>query len=203
MKIAIDIDEVLCETMKSFLDFVRENKGIEKDFEDIFSHNLWEVFEVEEKEINEIFYEIFIYGGSLDLISGAKEGVENLSRNNELFFITSRSMNYFDKTKDFIVKNFISKPQLYFSGDLYGDGKTKDEICEDLEIKLIIEDNGETSLKYAENGLNVLLLDKPWNQKFEHENIFRCFSWDDILEKIRELTYADILHKDDKNEKVF
>ena len=43
MKIGIDIDEVLCETVRSFLKVVEVKKGIKKNFEDIFSYNLHEI----------------------------------------------------------------------------------------------------------------------------------------------------------------
>lgn len=206
MKIAIDIDEILCETVRPFLDFIEESKGIKKDFEEVFSYNLWDVFELEKKEVDKIFHEVFFGENlvcNLDLVDGAQRGIEILNEENELFFITSRPEYYLDKTKEFIIKNFVSEPQIYFSGDFCGNGKTKNEICEDLGIDLIIEDNGETSLKYAESGLNILLLDKPWNQDFEHDRIFRCFSWDDILDKIEELARTGVPPEDGKNEKLF
>jgi len=74
------------------------------------------------------------------------------------------------------------------SGDIFFEqGKTKDKICREMGIDLIIEDNGEHSLNYAKNGIRVLLLDKPWNKGISHENIYRCLNWSDILEKVEDL----------------
>ena len=36
-------------------------------------------------------------------------------------------------------------------------------------------------------GLKVLLLDKPWNRKIRHGNVYRCQDWRDILNEVERL----------------
>ena len=52
--------------------------------------------------------------------------------------------------------------------------------------RTLAEDSEKSSLSYAENGIRVLLLDKPWNNSVNHENIFRCKDWPEILEKMED-----------------
>ena len=188
MKIGIDIDEVLCETVRSFLKVVEVKKGIKKNFEDIFSYNLHEVFGISKGEILDLFEGFFKESfNSLKLIEGAREGVRFLEKNHELFFITNRCNSIKEETLEFLEK-FVPDPKTHFSGEVYdGQGESKAEICKNLGIGVIVEDNGVNSIDYAKKGVKVLLLDKPWNQGCEHENIFRCNDWRKILEKIAEM----------------
>ena len=196
MKIAIDVDEVIVEFVDRYLEFVAE-KGLKKiRYEDVFSLNLWKVLEIKK----ELFIELLDkcdsvgYFDNVKFIKGAKESVNFLNKNHDIIFITSRSKKRVKKTRDFIFEEFsILGDRVFFSGDVVGKGKNKDEICKDLDIGLIIEDSGVDSLGYAKNGLKVLLLDKPWNRSVEHENVYRCGDWGEILERVEEVA----------NEKIF
>ena len=190
MKIAIDIDEVIVEFVERYLEFVAK-KGLKKiRYEDVFSLNLWEVLEIKK----ELFIELLDkcdsigYFDNVKFIKGAKESVNFLNENHDIIFITSRSKKRIKKTREFIFEEFsILGNKVFFSGDVVGKGKNKDEICRDLGIKIIIEDSEEESLGYAKNGLRVLLLDKPWNQSVGHENVCRCGDWGEILERVEDL----------------
>jgi uncharacterized HAD superfamily protein len=190
MKIAIDIDEVVVGFVNKYMEFI-ETKGFRRvDFEDVISFDLGNLFGIDRDLDRELLNEFnkSRYFGEVEFIDGARDGVCFLRDNHDICFITARPVDVSKKTRDFIMNEFnILGDKVIFSGDNFGGNKRKDEICKDLGIKLIIEDNGSHSIVYAENGLKVLLLDKPWNRKFEHENIFRCFSWDDVLVKVEEL----------------
>ncbi len=195
-KIAIDIDEVVVGFVEKYMEFM-EGKGIKRVcYDDIDCFDLWDVFDIKKETFIELLdeYNCSKYFEEIEFIKGAREGVVFLKDNFDIYFITARPKSVSKKTRNFIFEEFgILGNKVIFSGDNFGGNKRKDEICKDMGIELIIEDNGSNSLDYVKNGLNVLLLDKPWNQKFEHKNIIRCFSWNEILEKVEEF----------KNEKVF
>jgi len=196
MKIAIDIDEVILSCIEKYLEFVG-NKGYKRVcYEDVFSYRLWEVLEIEKEVVSGLFneYNSSEYFKRIDFVEGAKDGVINLRDNHNIYFITARPINIIKETRDVIFSEFgVLRNRVVFAGDLIVNHcKRKDEICEEMGIDLIIEDNGEDSLKYAKNGLRVLLLDKPWNQGIEHKNVFRCFSWGEILERVEELEGLDL-----------
>lgn len=48
----------------------------------------------------------------------------------------------------------------------------------------MIFDRPEIVLYLAEKGIRVLMMDAPYNQDVQHENIVRVFGWKDVYEKI-------------------
>ena len=190
MNIAIDIDEVIVDFIEKCMEFA-ESKGMKRVcYEDVYCYELWKVLEIEKDLFIELLNEGNITGkfDKLEFIKGAKKGVEFLRDNFDIYFVTARPKNFSKKTRDFIFEEFgILGNRVLFAGDVLREGISKFDICKERSIGLIIEDNGYDSLKYAKDGLKVLLLDKPWNQDCNHDNVCRCFGWDDILEKVKEV----------------
>ena len=190
MKIAIDIDEVVIEFVESYMEFVRSKGYRDVSYESVFSYELWDILGITKELVFELLAEYYEsrYVEKRNLIEGAKVGVEFLRDNHDVVFITARPKYMIKETRDFIFEEFgILGDRIFFSGDVLGEGRSKDEICRGLGIGLIIEDSEADSLRYAKNGLKVLLLDKPWNRNIRHENIVRCFGWDDVLREVRRL----------------
>ena len=191
MKIACDIDEVVVEWVRGYFKFM-EGRGCKfVDYKDIFCFDLCEILGCDRKLSYDLADEFYLTEEfeNINLVEGASEGIKKLKLEHDLYFITARPAHVFNKTRGFIFSNFrVLGDRVISSGDIFtGQGKTKDQICKDMGINLIIEDNGKHSLEYAKKGLLVLLLDKPWNQGVSHENLFRCYTWSDILNKIEVL----------------
>jgi 5'(3')-deoxyribonucleotidase len=188
-KIAIDVDEVVVEFVRGYLEFMKDKGFNDVDYNNVFSYNLWEVLGIDKKLGYDSVFEYGINGGfdGGEFIKGAIEGIEKLKEIFDVYFITARPSEASKSTRDFIFNEFgILGDRVIFSGGYYG-GKTKDEICRELGIDLIIEDSEDGSLGYAKNGINVLLLDKPWNRKVEHEKIIRCMNWEEIVGNLVEV----------------
>jgi len=191
MKIGIDIDEVVAEFLCGFLNFYKNKTGIALKKKDFITYNLWEVLKCKKSEsidlMNEFSYSDFF--NQLNLVPGAKDSINFLNRGNELFFITARPYKIKKQTDDFFKKHFPeNKFEIFYSAEVYmaQDGKNKSKICNDLEINLFIEDNKNYAKNCAENGINVLLFDAPWNQNCKNsKNIIRVYNWIEILEKIK------------------
>jgi len=187
LKIGIDIDEVVVEFFKKYLELF--NKKFEKNltFENIVKFNIWNLTDVSREDalkLIEDFYnsEDFF---ELDLIEGVKDALIKLHKNYEIHFITSRPESVKEKTNLFLKSLFEDIYfNLHFSEGVFGEFKTKAQICKELGIKILIEDRRKYAFECAQNGIKVLLLDKPWNQNCEHENIIRVKNWKEILEKV-------------------
>ena len=189
MRIAVDIDEVLFEFTKGFLK-IAEDKGYgKKEYGEVLTYNLWEVFGISKDEalkISEDFYNSINFERAC-VVVGAKEGVEKLKgRGYELFFLTNRPISWKEKTVSFLKNNFgVNEDSVFFAGDFHlENGKGKAEICHDLGVKIIIEDHNDYVIEYARQGIKVFLIDKPWNGGVKHENIVRCFGWGDVIGKL-------------------
>lgn len=187
-KIAIDIDEVLAEFVKLYIGYVNKREGKNVCFEDFNSYNFWEHCSIS-KELSyryaDEIYEFLEDGGIVD---GAKEVIEYLKENFELFFLTARPLKAKDKTLNFIRENFSIK-NVYFSSDYFPHNKTPNKVsfCREFNISYLIEDNPDFFGNHLGNGLKGFLLDKPWNQDFEQVDLVRCSGWEDLIEKLKEI----------------
>ncbi|MBU3912602.1 MAG: hypothetical protein KKE50_00770, partial [Nanoarchaeota archaeon] len=151
MKIGVDIDNTLVALQEGFCKFYKLKYNGYLSVDDCEKYWLSEVLNIpKEKEYplwkeyhdSDLFDEI-------DFMDGAKEVINTLKQKNKIIFITSRHLEWKQKTLDFIKKHFPADNfQIIFSGDVYG-GKCKEEICRELDIPVIIEDHHEKSIDYA------------------------------------------------------
>lgn len=56
--------------------------------------------------------------------------------------------------------------------------------CKKLNVDVMIEDKPDVALYLAQNGVNVLLVDAPYNKDLNHENIKRVYNWEEIYKEI-------------------
>lgn len=88
----------------------------------------------------------------------------------------SLSRNLFRK---WTVKNELAFGDIFFCSE----GNTppqKLEFCRKIAADIMIDDKPDIALFLAENGVNVLLFDAPYNKSVKHKNITRVHSWDNI-----------------------
>ena len=190
MKIGVDIDEVLAEFIRGYLNFYKCLGGRNILFEEVFDYDFWKVIGVDRSET---FHLADLYYGSkyfedISLVDGAERGIRELSKNNELFLVTARPIKIKEKTELFIQKYFSDAVLgIFYSGDVFNSqGNFKSNICKMNEISLIIEDNFNCALDCARAGIDVLLFDKPWNRNHEVNGpIKRVKDWNEILENIK------------------
>jgi uncharacterized HAD superfamily protein len=190
MKIGIDIDEIIAEYLKSFLEFLNSEKKISINYNEVLNYNYIGqskglgkeqiqkyIQEHTAKEINLV---------ELELIEGCLEAINLLDDNHKVCFITSRHISNEKSTIQFFKKHFPDREfKIIFSGDIWGGNKTKSEICKEENCEIMIEDNADYALDCAKKDIKVLLLDKPWNKNYEkHENITKVENWKEILEKL-------------------
>jgi len=209
LKIGIDIDEVVADFMRKFLEFYNLKNGRSITPRDIKIYHLWEnefhnfggsresgIVLVDEFHDSDFFDKI-------ELIKGAKESIDELKTRFEIVFISARAKRFEEKTNRFFKKYFPEDNfQICYSGDLHEGSKSKAEICSELGVDVHIDDNQFYSKDIADKGIKVLLFDKPWNQNHEeHDNIEKVFSWDEIMDRINgvEREYIQNKFKEDKN----
>lgn len=187
MKIGIDIDEIVVEYTKHYLELCEASLGKKFLFEEISQFNLWKILEISREEVNSIAKEFNDKGlmEKQEFIEGAKEAINNLSKDNNLFFITSRPPHIKERTVRFFNGHFSEVDlEIIFSEKLNGNEKSKAQICKELGVGVLIEDRRKYALDCAENGIKVFLMDKPWNQNCGHENIIRVKNWKEITERL-------------------
>lgn len=195
MRIAIDIDEVLAETLEAFLDY--HNKKYKTSFckEQFYTYDWWEIMNISVKKILDRFYDFIKtdHGSNIVPVEGAVETIKYLSKNNKLSLITGRPKKIFKETHDWINRYFPKCiEEIHFTGDYVNPIKniTKGNICKQINASFIIEDVPRYSENCAQAGVDVFLFDRPWNQGVEqNDKIRRVYSWKDIASKLDNNTF--------------
>lgn len=166
MRIAIDFDDTIVDTTKKVREYL--NRYNLEEFEDIEEKTKFYI-----KHIDDITKD-------LELKPYAKEVLNELSKNNELYIITARS-DYYSKnvkplTKEFIKNNNLPIKDIYF--DCFEEGKAI--MCDKLNIDLFIDDHINNCLEVKNRGIKVLLFNS------EYEGLDNVNGWLDVLKYVKE-----------------
>lgn len=198
MKIGIDIDGVIADFVKKFLEFYNKKTGNNFSTENWVTYNFWDFIPItkeEGKKLMDEFYSLEDFD-EIPLIEGSKEAIHELSKQNQIYIITARPLRWGEKTKKFFDKHFSGKQiNLIHSRDKEDKTVYKREICNNWGINLLIEDCGDIALQCAERGIQVFLLNSLYNQNISHKNITRVKNWNEILEKINKLNKITGMNK--------
>ncbi len=164
MRIAIDFDDTIVKTSEKVREYLKQYNKTSFNSED-------EKFDFYRKHIDNITKE-------LEFFENAKEVLNKLSKNNELYLITARSDYYSSNlkqlTKEFIEKNKLPFKEIYF--DCFKEGKAIK--CEQLNIDLFIDDYNVNCIEVKKKGIDVLL----FNDQFE--DLKTVNNWQDILKYV-------------------
>lgn len=190
MRIGIDLDEIVADTMPAIVNFHNEKYGTDLKKNHFHSYRFWEVWGGTRDEAIKKIYEFsetdhFV---KINPVAGSLNAIKKLKENgHELFVITGRQNEIIKKTEEWIEKHF---PEV-FSGIHFansygftGQPLKKSAICSQLNIEIMIEDDIDHAKDLAEAGIRVFLFDQPWNQNDLEKDVERVFSWEEIIDKI-------------------
>ena len=187
--LGIDLDNVIVDFVPSFLKFFNNKYGRNIIPNHITTYNIWECGIGNTKEESNKYALEFCYSDrfySIPLVKGAKEAVNQLARKYPVHIVTARSEELRKQTDEFLRRHFPDTPlNVRYSGDFFRvQNKTKAQICEELGINVMIEDNLQFARECSQLGITVYLLNKPWNQGDVDGNITRVDNWQDILRQL-------------------
>lgn len=190
MIIAVDVDEVLSDTLTSAIQFHNNIYGTTWKSSEIKTDKFWEIWGKNNEEKYRITDEFCksTYFYNTQPIKGAVEGINALSDKGYSFIIiTTRPIYLASDTKQWLNRYFPGKfNKIYhvFSEDKKNPQSTKLSVCKELKLPLIIDDSLSIAQECAKGGIKVLLLDYPWNQIKEiASSIYRVYSWQNIVDK--------------------
>jgi len=201
MRIGIDLDEVIGDYIGGFLNWYNGRNGVEIKREDILSYALEEngVFGwTREDKIR--YVDEFNERGLLEdieLIEGVREVIERLKEDYELYVVTSRREETRERTERFLNKYFDGVfRDIVFTSEFDDENrKSKADVCVELGLDYMIEDNKDFARECIEKGVKVLLFDRPWNRE-EIDGVVRVFGWGEVLDRIKNLGRESIVVDD-------
>lgn len=184
MKIGIDIDGVITDLSRFYLDYGAKF-AFENNIEKISNPNGYEIEEIlnleEGKHIE--FWEKYddYYTKKIYTREFASEVIKKLKEEkNEIHLITARNPKEEQSEKwttDWLKENNIYYDKLEFTTE-------KVNYCKNNNIDLMIEDSVKNILELSKE-ISVICFDTRYNKECQGENITRCYSWYDIYSKIK------------------
>ena len=162
------------------ISYLNQKKNITE--EECNTHN-WEVlYGVDMNTMISEFHEKYMHSyGEAKVVDDAKNIIDELKKNHNLYFVTARDAKLTDITKNWLNENGFEEIDVYLLGSDYKIQKAKE-----LECHIFIEDNPSNAMQLANEGMKVLLIDTNYNKEIEHENIVRVNNWIDIHGFIQE-----------------
>lgn len=170
--VAVDIDEVLSETLKSILKKHKHMFNNHKvEWEDLVDYNVWNIESLwlTQKQAIRMFAAFQLWSwffNKIEPVQWAKKNIQRLKEQWYKFYaITARlsvlkpdtllwlNKHYWWCFEDVIFANFFTKWE-----------KKKSDICKEIWASIIIEDNLDTCIDCASKWIECYLFDKPWNQ---------------------------------------
>lgn len=192
MKIGIDIDGVLTDEHNYIIDnatkFFNKNNIQYVVHKDVYDNA--RLFDVTEEEYVLFWKEYFLdYCNNISARDYAAEVISKLKdENNEIIIITARPFttyeNEYKEQMQNIVRNWLDKNKIIYDEVIFSDNKA--DVCKELNISVMIEDRPENVVSVS-SVVPVLCYDQPYNEKLSNDNIYRCYSWYDIYQKIHDM----------------
>jgi uncharacterized HAD superfamily protein len=191
MKIGIDLDDVLADSLPHYLQAFSRRFGLTIGLADA----AWQISDrfpqIPRQEAHEFFTELIEAGffSSRPLLPGAREAVERLAEDgHRLFIITGRAPR-----DEAITRSWLTRVRLLprFDAVIHRArepvGRHKSGTASELQLDLFIEDELAVATDVAKTAIQVLLYDHPWNQGVLPGNVRRVRSWTEALRRIAEL----------------
>lgn len=198
MRIGIDIDGVLTDIEQWQLDygskfvFEKYHKGIINSE----GYDIQEIFNVDEKVEDEFWKKyLYEYAKNEPARKFASEVINKWKdEGKEIYIITARYLTNRDtaerqKMRE-IVKNWLKENKIYYDKIIFSP-EDKIEICQKNSIDVMIEDKAENINNISKN-IPVICFNARYNKQCNGKNIYRCYSWYDVYQKMKEDKFFDI-----------
>jgi uncharacterized HAD superfamily protein len=138
-----------------------------RDFWDKYNEELFRLLNIEENAVQVTSY-------------FKKKGTE-------INIITAREYNVAKLTEQWLNKYNVERDNLFFAAG------NKLDVCKWKQIEYMIEDKPDNAILLAENGIRVLLFDRPYNKKVEHSNVKRVYNWMDIYDHLTNGVFKEFM----------
>jgi hypothetical protein len=180
MNLGFDIDGVIADFVKTFIELVWKRYNVSLKETDIYCHDLDLVLGISKEEKNELIRETI--REDLAVYLGAKETIEKLHREgHRIFILTARPHDLIEMTKTWLEKKGIPYTELIQLNQ-------GEKHLAKIDLDLIVEDNLEDALGWSKKVKNVLIYDHPWNQTLNIKGLVkRVHNWNEIFKEVQRL----------------
>lgn len=182
MKIGLDLDGTIADNLELLVETMNRYCGKSLRGEDINQYSLCKVYNISQEQFFQLMAEkeegII---KSSPVIPLARENIHKLVQQGwEVHIITARNPRYQEATEKWLRDYDIPYSQLHLLNS-----HNKLAVCQDLKIRLMVEDNIHNAYQLDEGGIPVILFEAHHNRYWPWQGI-RCTSWQDIYQLINQ-----------------
>ncbi|MBR9702888.1 hypothetical protein GOV10_02545 [Candidatus Woesearchaeota archaeon] len=178
--IGLDNDDVLEDFMSGFALWHNINYGTLLRYEDFISFDFREVLNVSKKEVYKRVMEFYKSPEfeNLQPLKGSMVYVPALAKRHELHVITSRHDDLEERTLSGLNKYYPNCfTGVHLTNHWFGNvRRTKSEVCKEYGIQVLVDDHCTFAAEAADNGVRVIMPDRPWNQDLKNNGVMRVGS---------------------------
>lgn len=182
MRIGIDIDGVIADTFPLLVNEL--NAFFSRDIQprNVTSYDIVKVYNIDARQLEEFTSarKEFLVEAP-EPVPGAVECLSGLKNRSQIFLISARRAELRARTEEWLKKHNLAWDQLILLGS-----HDKADTCVKLRLDVLVEDSRQNALQVSSRGINVLLLDAPYNQGNLPTLVRRCHSWDEICMRLKD-----------------
>lgn len=185
-KIITDVDGVLLDWNKKFNSWMEDEGFVVSNSESYVIHKRYDINREQANGLVKDFNES-VWLSHLDYWNDSKDGVEKLVSNGYTIDICTAvgTNEYIQETRNRHLRYLFSKTT-FDKMHYVGNDAPKDNILEQYKDTGMfwLEDKVENAVAGLKYGLKPILVSHPWNMWFEHKDVTRVHSWQQICEII-------------------
>jgi uncharacterized HAD superfamily protein len=180
--IAFDVDGVVADTFRVFVDTAQRDFGYGFSYEDITEYDFRNVIDIDEEDSLAIVQRILEdpIGCGIAPISGAVPVLTRLSREAPLLFVTARPDG--KAIRDWILHHLPDVAEDRIRVEATGAGDQKQSVLLDHGVTHFVEDCLETGFLLEPLPITPIIFDQPWNRKPHPFPVVR--TWHQIAEML-------------------
>jgi 5'(3')-deoxyribonucleotidase len=195
--IAIDIDDVIADTHGTSRLWIEERAGVPADYEVYETHtDYWDYYNrvIMTHGDSPVRFEDFLGElvrdqSHMPLLAGAQFAIGELSKKYDIVLITARDPLLEPATRAWIDTHLGPEVPLHLSNNplVGGPKKSKGELCRELGVSVLIDDNAANCRSALDHGVSAMLFGRYAWQVDIPETTVKVADWPTVLERIDDL----------------
>ena len=187
--IGVDIDGVLADYPKGFLNFIEKETGIKLNIvlkKYFLFDEVGKIIGTE--KVKELKHKFRSSGEkrNLEVINNAKEGLNYLKQQGyTIVLLSARPVKQYNRIFPDTIE-WLQKNNLVYDAILWDEKKEERILKEFPKMNFMIEDVLENANKVAEENYKVFLINTSYNQGETNQNVVRINDWIDLIKKLKE-----------------
>lgn len=180
MRIGVDIDGVLADSLPLWVNELNRFFNKSKRVEEIHLYDICQTYEITTNELHKFLDRKgkFLMSEPSP-VTGASYYLSRIKQYHDIYIVTAREEQYGRETRGWLKKYGLPYDELFLLGS-----HEKKEACLENNLNVLVEDTLEIGIQVSAAGVPVLLMDAPYNQGALPRLVYRKRSWDEIYRTI-------------------